>query len=210
MPGRPKITSDSPVQWDSQIQIVFSVLVGLSFSQIVDLASSVRFRGAVAFLCVALFFVILDNWYQLFSELSYFEIHSGLEVFLYALALVPYAGLIFIVGAKADPIERLDPADWMGINLALICLFDALRMSATILVHRRRSVTEPTLELMGKYAFYAMTGIVYAVLFVLVVSSDPAGSWVGVGIIVGLWSAIRAIDFAVVEKVAKNLRWIGE
>ena len=130
MPRTPK--------WDDHILIVFSVLAGLSLSETFRSFSSAPSLFPALILSLAAFYIILDNWYFLHKDLSVIEIGSGVEVIFYLVSLITYACLPYLYFINIDIAQHsklhgwfTTAAEWMLLNLILLCFFDAIRKVIT-------------------------------------------------------------------------------
>jgi hypothetical protein len=125
-------TKSSP-KWDEHIQVVFSVLAGLSFAEAFNVLASSSFRTAEVILSVAVFYIVLDNWYLLHKDLSVIDLEYPAEITMYLISLLTYACLPYLYGIKSRTLSTVGPPEWLLVNLALIALVDAIRKSIMLM-----------------------------------------------------------------------------
>lgn len=194
--------------WDEHILVVFSVLAGLSFAEAFNVVASSNFATAEVILSVAVFYIVLDNWYFLHKDLAVIDLEYPSEVILYLLSLMTYACLPYLYGSKSKSATMLSPPEWMLMNLALICLLDAVRKTVTVYrinKMRQRGLSEAEQRLAGGYIFYFLTGYFYSVVLFLAVwfsiSSTRSLNFKSL-LVVGVWAVIRGVDRLVIPRIS--------
>jgi hypothetical protein len=195
-------------KWDEHILVVFSVLAGLSFAEAFNVLASSNFGTAEVILSVAVFYIVLDNWYFLHRDLAVIDLEYPTEVILYLLSLLTYACLPYLYGNKSKSATILSPPEWLLMNLALICLLDAVRKTVTVYrIHkmRQRGLSEAEKRLAGAYIFYFLTGYFYSVLLFLSISfslSSTRSLTLKSLLVVVAWAIIRGVDRLVIPRIS--------
>lgn len=212
------MTAELQPKWDEHIQIVFSVLAGLSFAEAFSVLANAGFGVTEILLSAGVFYIVLDNWYYLHRDLTVIDIESALEVGLYLLSLITYACLPYLYGVKSQLNGGFDPPTWMLINLVLICFVDALRKSVTLSHLRktaRKNLSVVEKKLAGAYVFYALTGYFYTLVLLLATGFSLSSSW-GVEIkaivVLVIWFTIRIVDTVIIPKTSDMMAsiFLGE
>ena len=192
--------------------MVYSVLSGLAFDKSFDFLSTSQSQLADAILVVAVFFVVLDNWIYLHLYIRVIDIDSIREVVLYLLAAISYSCIPFLYLARSTKSAiTLDAPGWLLANLSLICILDALTKFTTLRKLRRpghSSLSRDEKKLAGTYAFYALTGPLYAIGLAIAAGGLHISAWGPIAkslIVVAGWMLIRFIDRLVVPFAADVL-----
>ncbi len=191
--------------WDNHIQLVFSVLVAVALPQAFLFINQNNYTADSVLLFTMVFYIVLDNWYHLYSDMHLFDIDTRSEVVLYFLSLVAYACLPFLYGVSSATFETIGPPEWMLINLALICILDALRKATTVLKLRGKTLDASTRHLVGGYVLYAVSGFFYSTILIvitMVLSARQMDVTFRAGVVGGIWVLIRTLDLAVIPRVA--------
>jgi hypothetical protein len=206
---KPIVTDESrKPQWEPHLQLVFSVLVGVSFAQSLSLISASKFSLFQLLLIATVFYVVLDNWYSLNVELAHEDVHDGIMVWVYLLALVAYSCLPFLY-LSHEATGSLEPPEFLLANLSAICLLDAIRRSLAIRDFTRSpSAAEHERERVGKQLFLAVTGYVYFALL-----GGAAAAFTALPITVVwraacvpvIWLALRGVDNILIPKLSNAL-----
>lgn len=195
-------------KWDEHVLVVFSVLAGLSFAEAFNVLASSDFRITEIILSVAVFYIVLDNWYFLHKDLAAIDLVWPSEVVLYLLSLLTYACLPYLYGVRSNLPANLGPPEWMLINLLLICLIDAIRKTVTLIRLRQdasETVDESEKKLAGAYVFYSLTGYFYTSLLGIAIAFSVSSGWSLILksiSVVGIWAVIRGIDNVVIPRTA--------
>lgn len=202
------MTTNENVHWDGHILVVFSVLAGLAFQKVFDFLQNSGFLLVETILSIAVFYVILDNWYYLHKDLALFNVEKPIEVVFYVLSTVVYSCLPFLYGANSSKANLgLNPPEWFLLNLVMICLFDAFRKAATIYKFHNNQINLEihTRRLVGSYTFCMMTGFFYAVILLFLLIAFKSSNWdllTKTFFVVGIWGLIRATDNIIIPRVS--------
>ncbi|HEY7961213.1 MAG TPA: hypothetical protein VID29_04745 [Solirubrobacteraceae bacterium] len=192
--------------WGQHLQIVFSVLVGVSFAQAFSTLGTSRFSPDQLLLIGTVFYVVLDCWYNLNLELVQLDVKHGWDIALYLLALLCYSCLPFLYFAHTANTNTFGPAEFLTANLCAICCFDAIRRTlAFVRSSRKPNIPTPEQEREGKNAFLMLTGYAYGValfLVTLLFSGSDISTRVRAEIILGAWLAVRTIDNIAISRLS--------
>ncbi|MDH5506170.1 MAG: hypothetical protein OEZ02_02990 [Anaerolineae bacterium] len=197
------------INWDDHILRVFTVLAGITISAAFNVIATKNLVTEDILFSVLVLYIVLDNWYGLTKDLSYFDVVDPSEVIFYLLSLFTYACLPYLFGIRSDLISDFKQPEWMLVNLAMLCLFDAVRKSLTV----RRLKKSPNFAnnlpekvLLGSYVFYALSGYFYFLLLflgTLVLSKSSATIITKVSIVFGIWLLIKTIDVVAIPRTSE-------
>jgi hypothetical protein len=200
------MSAEARPKWDEHIQVVFSVLAGLSFAEAFNVLASAGFGLTETFLSIAVFYIVFDNWYYLHKDLTVIDVESELEIGLYLLSLMTYACLPYLYGVNSKLNGGFDPPTWMLINLLLICFVDAIRKTVTLAnLRKNKNFSNSEKKLAGAYVFYSLTGYFYTIILLLATSfslSITIEVYIKAILVVVLWFAIRIIDIVLIPRTS--------
>lgn len=197
--------------WEPHLQLVFSVLVGVAFAQSFAFISAEAFSLYQLLLIATVFFVVLDNWYNLTVELAYQNVRDGPMVWVYVLSLIAYSCLPFLyLSREASTAGSVGPPEFLLMNLSAICVLDATRRFLEVR-HRTKhteDVSEKEQQRIGEQIFLVGTGYIY--FFVLAsVAAFYTGLRTDVRILAGsvpvIWLLIRGVDNILIPRFSKWL-----
>lgn len=198
--------ADPTPNWGHHLQIVFSVLVSVSFAQCFTLVGQSQFSLYQLLLIATVFFVVLDNWYNLNWELLQAPVAGAPAVILYLLALISYSCLPFLYLSRTATTVGLGPPEFLMVNLSAICLLDAVRRTVAIRHFSRRSeVSRQEQERVGKNFFLTVTGYLYALLLALVAAASSSAKFdlpTRAGSVLAIWLVVRGIDTLLMPRVS--------
>ncbi len=194
--------------WDEHILIVFSVLAGLAFTESFSQLSLKGFGITESILTFLVFYVVMDNWYWLHKDLVIIDVTSSIEVVLYLLSVVSYSCVPYMFGTKSNAVVGVGAAEWMMINLAIICFIDATRKTASLIKLHNLSLEgyeENEKKLIGRFVFFVITGFCYTIFLIIATAysvkcTSPAEF--KATLVVLIWIAIRIIDLIVMPKIS--------
>jgi hypothetical protein len=197
------------IRWNHHIEVLFSVLLALSVTKIFELAvraetaNPALFNGSTSHhagllaLAITAGFIAFDNWRSLFAELVLIDIDALTEVWLYLIALIPYASLPFLYGATSG--TESGAARWMIMDLIAVLIADALRRISSLCYHGGTAVPA---DLLRRYRWFIVTGILYSGLLGLALVLLN-GTKLSLGtqevLFVSIWPTIRAVDYLVIR-----------
>jgi len=200
------------VRWDEHILVVYSVLAGLAFEQGFSfLATSSVHLGDVVLL-VGVFFIVLENWIYLHLYLRVIDVQTTSEVTLYLLASISYSCIpfLYLAQSRQSGIAFTAP-QWLLANYLLICFLDSVTKAVTLRKMRVKGfdkLNEDEHRLVGTYFFYAVTGMLYTVILLVVILLVPVKTWdptVQAIAVVAIWVFIRIVDRYVIPRTADGL-----
>ena len=196
--------ADSP-DWGSHLQIVFSVLVGVSFAQALTILGESHFRLYQLLLVATVFYVVLDCWYSLNKELVHLRMQlasaKGLTIALYLVTLVAYSCLPFLYFAHTASAPTFSAPEFLTANLSAICILDAIRRNVVFLRNQKGPDHEER-AWHKKNTYLIVTGWAYGVILAigtLAFSSSHLSLNLRSGIILAAWLTSRAVDYLAIE-----------
>jgi len=198
-------STESPA-WGSNLQIVFSVLIGVSFAQAFAILGQSHFKLAQLLLITTVFYVVLDCWYNLSRELTHLQVAHGLDVALYLLALVSYSCLPFLYFAHTATTPTFGSPEFLTANLSLICILDAVRRNLVFL-RNGNSATDDERRWHKKNNYLIITGYAYGSVLIigtLAFTGSDLSTNLRAGIILGAWLFSRIVDYVWIERLLRK------
>lgn len=207
-------------RWDDQIIVLYSVLAGLSFQQMLAFVAFGDDWSSRLLLTFLLFFIVIDNWIYLAIYLNQIDIDNTLEAVLYVPALISYSCLPFLLGISSNGLQRAlgieGSTQWMIFNLILIVLFDAF--SKAVITRKIYSKSaewfdDERLELFGTFFLYAATGffVYFPSLSFLLAETKNIGSFLerfsidSAIVPLIIWLLIRSMDHFIIPTIASTI-----
>lgn len=207
----------SDPDWRQHLQIVFSVMVGVSFAQAFGVATKPHLSLSRFLLVLTVFYVVLDCWYNLNFQLMHFRRFKWWDLGLYLLALIFYSCLPFLYFAQTKSNVSFGLPELLMANLALICIADAIRRTVVVVRTRRQVRLEPTIvrfltnediDRFGTDTYFLISGFAFGLILFLVAyilrNEDPNVNITAASILVA-WLAIRIIDHIFIKNLSKAL-----
>ena len=200
---------DSP-DWGPHLQIVFSVLVGVSFAQALTILGEAHFKLYQLLLVATVFYVVLDCWYGLNKDLLHLrtqlERATGFDIALNLITLVSYSCLPFLYFAHTASTPTFGAPEFLTANLSALCILDAIRRNLVFL--RNQKGPDADEEAWHKRNTYLIvTGWAYGLILAvstLAFSSSHMSLNARAGIILGAWLLSRAVDYVAIEHLVGN------
>jgi hypothetical protein len=208
-------TETKKLTWDGHILIVYSVLAGLSFDKSFDVFSrSINF-GIDALLLGVVFFIVLDNWYNMNVYFDTIDIDQPFEIILYLITAICFSCLPFLYFARSAPaFLGLDSPTLLLINFILILSFDSLAKYVsyrkTKLKSKGKTLSSEKRRLLAKFIFIAFSGLVYIVLmiillFILQIELLNISITSKAAVVAVFWILIRLLDTIVLVRFHKAI-----
>jgi hypothetical protein len=202
--------SSSPegLDWGSHLQIVFSVLVGVSFAEALTTLGESHFKLYQLLLIATVFYVVLDNWYHLNKDLVHLrtplQTANGFDIALFLVTLVSYSCLPFLYFAHTASTSTFGPPEFLAANLSAICILDALRRNFVFL--RNKKVPDLGEQVWHKKNTYLiLTGWAYGLVLAVITaafSSSQLSLNLRAGLILVAWLLSRGVDYLVIEHLS--------
>jgi hypothetical protein len=198
-------STESP-EWGPNLQIVFSVLIGVSFAQAFTILGQSHFELSQLLLVATVFYVVFDCWYGLNRELTHLLVARGRDIALYLAALVCYSCLPFLYFAHTATTPSFGAAEFLTANLSIICIFDAVRRNVVFLRNGNKTPADEK-RWHKRNNYLVITGYAYGVILALgtlLFASSNLSTDLRAGIILVVWLIFRGVDYIMIEKLLRK------
>lgn len=207
----------SDPDWRQHLQIVFSVLVGVSFAQAFGVATKPHLSLSRFLLILTVFYVALDCWYNLNFQLIHFRRSKWWDLGLYLFALIFYSCLPFLYFAQTKSNISFGLPELLMVNLSLICVSDAIRRTVIVVRTRRwvkkkpevvEYLTKDDIDRFGADTYFLLSGYAFGLILFLVAcllrNEDPDVNITAALILIS-WLAVRTIDHFLIKSLSTPL-----
>lgn len=218
--GEPPVSVDKTPDWGQHLQIVFSVLISVSFARAFTVLGETHFSLDQLALIGTVFYVVFDCWFSLNIDLLYVHFKHGWQITIYLSALVAYACIPFLYLAHTASGSYFGPPEFLGANLALVCLLDAVRRTMVLTQDNNRSKdskdasstrTSPTKAELWKTKndYLLISGYAYTFMLILITvlftsQHDYLSKDFRAFAVMLFWLIVRAIDHTAIDRLHKR------
>ncbi len=189
--------------WGSHLVIVFTVLIGVSLAQAFTVLGETNLETSQLLLIATVFYVVFDCWYGLNLNIKYIRATGGFDITLSLVTLVLYSCLPFLYLSHTASTSSFGPPEFLTVNLAAICIFDAVQRTRVFRRNGNHAAPEE-LQWHKKNSYLILTGYAYAIILALgtlALTNWHAAVTLRAGVVLATWVILRSIDYTMIDVV---------